>query len=606
MAGQLRKRWSPPNRGCLEPPAIPCATRYPPLDARNGVIGATTSIAVLYGGTGLTSAPTYGQLLLGNASGGYTLTATSSLGLPTFGYLFPSNATSTALTFSGGLLSLASTTIGNGDQTGGLTISGGATTTGFLKVLSTATSTFSGGLQTTALNVTSSSATSTFANGIQLAGGCFRMANGSCAGSGSASLTGTTGQVAYFSGTNTAVGTSSLFIASSGNVGIGTTTPLGRLTIFGGGVGNGGGFDGENSLNIVTNDSVGAGITLESTDTGGQSWSLTSNASDSVFDAGDFSIYDDTLEPRFIIQKTTGNVGIGTTSPWRTLSVVGTMAINGVTNSTASNSLCLDGTTWNVTRQASNSCLPSSIRYKHNVIDSPIGLAAVLELRPVSFEYNEDLHIPGVRLGLIAEEAAAVDPRLATYNASGTPESLDDFALISAAISAIKDIATLGATFKNTLVAWFADAANGITDFFAERVRTQELCVDDICVTRDQFAEVFGGSQSAAAAGAPSSGVASEAPDGSSANEIPDADAESIPPNDDDTTTAAATSSPEVLSPTNDNELGEPTSDAADQADQATTADETTSPEIEASPQSELEPANDNQAPDPLPATGTE
>ena len=101
-----------------------------PLHANAGVVGATTSIGVLYGGTGLTSAPSFGQLLLGDASGGYTLTATSSLGLPTFGYLFPSNATSTLLTFSGGFLSTASTTIGAGTQTTGLTISGGATTTG--------------------------------------------------------------------------------------------------------------------------------------------------------------------------------------------------------------------------------------------------------------------------------------------------------------------------------------------------------------------------------------------------------------------------------------------------------------------------------------------
>jgi|GEM_PF-3636581 len=108
-------------------------------------------------------------------------------------------------TFTGGNLFLASTTIGNGTQTGGLTISGGATTTGFLKVLSTATSTFSGGLQTTALNVTSSSASSTFANGIQLSAGCFRGIDNTCitntdtstlvsgAGSGSAN------RVAYWS-----------------------------------------------------------------------------------------------------------------------------------------------------------------------------------------------------------------------------------------------------------------------------------------------------------------------------------------------------------------------------------------------------------------------
>jgi hypothetical protein len=116
------------------------------------------------GGTGTGTAPAYGQLLVGNASGGYTLTATSSLGISggsgsgfsttsadywksvrdffsttsaqyfvsvtnlfsttsadywgstkgyaTFSYLFPGNATSSALTFSNGIVA---------DVTGNLT-----------------------------------------------------------------------------------------------------------------------------------------------------------------------------------------------------------------------------------------------------------------------------------------------------------------------------------------------------------------------------------------------------------------------------------------------------------------------------------------------------
>jgi hypothetical protein len=51
-------------------------------------------------------------------------------GYATFGYLFPNNATTT------GLGIYASSTIGNGSQTSGLTISGGATTTGHHRFLS--------------------------------------------------------------------------------------------------------------------------------------------------------------------------------------------------------------------------------------------------------------------------------------------------------------------------------------------------------------------------------------------------------------------------------------------------------------------------------------
>ncbi|MEI6296857.1 MAG: hypothetical protein WCO84_04405 [bacterium] len=52
-----------------------------PLQAINGLVSATSAMSIAYGGTGLSTAPTYGQLLIGNSLGGYTLTSTSSLGL---------------------------------------------------------------------------------------------------------------------------------------------------------------------------------------------------------------------------------------------------------------------------------------------------------------------------------------------------------------------------------------------------------------------------------------------------------------------------------------------------------------------------------------------
>jgi hypothetical protein len=52
-----------------------------PLQVNGGVVSATTSIGTIYGGTGIAVAPTYGQVLVGNSSGGYTLTSTSSLGI---------------------------------------------------------------------------------------------------------------------------------------------------------------------------------------------------------------------------------------------------------------------------------------------------------------------------------------------------------------------------------------------------------------------------------------------------------------------------------------------------------------------------------------------
>lgn len=61
----------------------------------------------------------------------------------------------------------------------------------------------------------------------QTVGGLFTTTGSACA----SSLIGTQGQVAYFSGTNTAVGTSSLFVDSMGEVGVGSTSPNARLAV---------------------------------------------------------------------------------------------------------------------------------------------------------------------------------------------------------------------------------------------------------------------------------------------------------------------------------------------------------------------------------------
>ncbi len=70
--------------------------------------------------------------------------------------------------------------------------------------------------------------TSTFQNGINVVSGCFAI-GGTCVGGGSGSGTvgsGTTGQFPYYAGAGTTLtATSSLFLATSGTVGIGTTTP---------------------------------------------------------------------------------------------------------------------------------------------------------------------------------------------------------------------------------------------------------------------------------------------------------------------------------------------------------------------------------------------
>ncbi len=109
--------------------AVASSTSLYAQSASLGALSLGAPLAAGSGGTGIASTPSFGELLVGNGAN-YTLTATSSLGLPTFAnltsqvvaaYEFPQagNGTSTLTQFNGGLTALASSTIGNGNQNGG-------------------------------------------------------------------------------------------------------------------------------------------------------------------------------------------------------------------------------------------------------------------------------------------------------------------------------------------------------------------------------------------------------------------------------------------------------------------------------------------------------
>jgi len=185
------------------------------------------------GGTGISAAPTYGQILVGNQGGTYNLTATSSLGIlsggsinslthwtssselgattsPTINYLTATDNSAT------------STFAGNTYIKGNLQIDGNF----FAPVILQASSdvNINGALTVTGQTTLSTSLTGVLSasSGVVSAGTL-----------GASDISLTKGYFIVGDDAGTAQATSTMFISSIGNIGIGTTTPAANLHISG-------------------------------------------------------------------------------------------------------------------------------------------------------------------------------------------------------------------------------------------------------------------------------------------------------------------------------------------------------------------------------------
>ncbi|MEI6022497.1 MAG: tail fiber domain-containing protein [bacterium] len=185
------------------------------------------------------------------------------------------------------------------------------------------------------------------------------------------------------------------------------------------------------------------------------------------------------------------------------------IAIGGSATNTATNQFMIGSTSFpintTVIKGASTQCTittgtgiacSSDASLKKNIVAVQDGtLAKVLALRPVTYNWNDEQDTDPTHIGFIAQEVETVFPQVVSIDPATHLRLLSTTSLIPYTIKAIQEMhITITSVIPDTLD---STAYGKIKEFLREIategkavvdiVQTHTLCVDDVCVTRDQF-----------------------------------------------------------------------------------------------------------------------
>jgi hypothetical protein len=207
--------------GTLNTSSLSISNLTGPLQAVSGSVSASSTLSISYGGTGLSTAPTTNQILLGNSSGTYSLT---NFGTPFYNFF---SATTTDALAQGSTNKYYSDTLVNSFIAASTTIPKTYTANNF-----TAAQTFG---STVTISTTSPGCLNISSSGLLYAATCFSFSN-TLANGGTATTTFYNGGVVFSDGAKLTQSSSLgnfFWDETNKRLGIGTSSPMSALAVAG-------------------------------------------------------------------------------------------------------------------------------------------------------------------------------------------------------------------------------------------------------------------------------------------------------------------------------------------------------------------------------------
>ncbi len=283
--------------------------------------------------------------------------------------------------------------------------------------------------------------------------------------------------------------TTKMALTPEGNFGIGTTAPEAQLQI------------GDTNPSDVVDwniylynpsfprigiDAGNNNSAVEFLDSGVRKWAIGS-------DDGTFVIFDTPFDgPRFSITNT-GNVSVGTGVADYLLDVDKTNVDTNIFALHDSDGECLH----NPESGSETVTCSSDERLKTNITDANTMLPYFKDLRIRQY----DVIAGGDHLtGVIAQEVQVFHPELVTEGPNGylsvaAPNTWQLIKALQELDLKIEPLSSLdlevSGSFASLIKTYLENAANGVETFFAHKIQTHELCLDDVCVTKDDLQKLI-------------------------------------------------------------------------------------------------------------------